>query len=197
MNYLEVLNDIEDKENELNANYYYHAFDYDIREFISMVMHGIKSRILLFKHGVGNNGLFYVSLSRCEECDDSAYKRLYNLPKFIINPNIKVIKTRNYKKYGLYPIDLSNTFLPLRESGYDDEYQKFLLVSPKNIIGIEYNLYDIYIKYGSINYYLEVLKSMVEDLKLQKRDIPIIDKSSKKEINKNKVLTKSYSEKSY
>lgn len=55
----------------------------------------------------------------------------------------------------------------------------------------------IYIKYGSINYYLEVLKSMVEDLKLQKRDIPIIDKSSKKEINKNKVLTKSYSEKSY
>jgi len=27
--------------------------------------------------------------------------------------------------------------------------------------------------------------------------IPIIDKSSKKEINKNKVLTKSYSEKSY
>lgn len=197
MNYLEFLNDIEDKENEFNANYYYHAFDYDSREFISMLMHGIKSRILLLKHGVGNNGLFYVSLSRCEECDVSTYKMLYNLPKFIINPNIKVIKTRNYRKYGLYPIDLANTFLPLRESGYDDEYQKFLLVSPKNIIGIEYNLYNIYKKYGVIDYDLKVLKSMVENLKLLNRDIPIIDKSRKKEINKNKVLTKFYSEKSY
>ena len=197
MNYLEYLNDIEDKENEFNDNYYYHAFDYNRREFISMVKNGIKSRILLLRRGVGNNGLFYVSLSRCEECDYSIYKMFYNLPKFIIKPNINVVKTRNYKTYGLYPIDLTNTFLPLRESGYDDEYQKFLLVSPKNIIGIEYNLYDIYIKRGSINYDLEVLKSMIEDLKLQKRDIPIIDKSSKKEINMNKVLIKSYSEKSY
>ena len=62
-----------------------------------MINKGIKSPILLGKHGCRLNGNFYVSLSKREtsEIKYSIYNQLLYLPMFIINDEIK---TRNNPK---------------------------------------------------------------------------------------------------
>ena len=188
MNYIDMINDIEDKKCELTEDNYYHAFFYEKDEFISMINDGIKSRLLLHKESVGYNGLFYVSLMKEKECEYSIYKKLYHLPMFIINHKINAIKTNNYK-IGRHSVEMfESTPLPFRGSVYDDEYQKFLKVSEKDIIGIVYNIYHNYINNGDIKDDLIVLRSIVEVLNEQESNLLIIDKSSNKFINKNKVL---------
>lgn len=188
MNYIDMINDIEDKKCELNEDNYYHAFFYEKDEFISMINDGIKSRLLLHKESAGYNGLFYVSLMKEKECEYSIYKKLYHLPMFIINSKIKAIKTNNYKIKRHSVEMFESTPLPFRGSVYDDEYQKFLKVSEKDIIGIVYNIYHNYINNGDIKDDLIVLRSIVEVLNEQESNLLIIDKSSNKFINKNKVL---------
>ena len=189
MDNISIISDIEDQINDIDNNCFYHAFYYDNKEFVSMLNEGIKSPLLLSKKAAGYNGYFYVSLTKREKCEMSIYKKLYDLPKFIINPKIRTIKTKNYIRYGSHLINITNTFLPFRESEYDDEYQKFIIVHSKDIIGIEYNLYSNYLKYGDIRKDLVILESIINNLIVQKRNIPIIDNSSKSIISKDKVLS--------
>ena len=188
MDYKDIMNDIEDKKCDLNRDNYYHAFFYNKNEFVSMINEGIKSRLLLHKDSAGYNGYFYVSLMKEKECKYSIYRKLYHLPMFMIDHRIKAIKTKNYKTGGNIIEMFESTFLPFRGSVYDDEYQKFLKVSEKDIIGIVYNLYHNYLNNGDIKNDLMVLRSIVEVLKEQESNLLIIDKSSNKFINKEKVL---------
>ena len=130
MNYEEMIQFIEDKDLSLpEKDYYYHAYVYNQEDFINMVNEGIKSAILLGKHGSGLNGKFYVSLSKREtsNIDHSIYNQLLYLPMFIISDEIKAVKAINCKKNTChYPRWLRYSPLPFRESIYDDEYQKFL-----------------------------------------------------------------------
>ena len=195
MNYEEMIQFIEDKDLSLpEKNYYYHAFVYNQNNFINMINKGIKSSILLGKHGNGLNGKFYVSLSKKEtsEIEYSIYNQLLYLPMFIINDEIKTIKAINCtKNISHYPRWFQYSPLPFRESIYDDEYQKFLQVSSKDIVGIEYNLKFLFNRINKSNIIedLVVLRNMINDLNSQNLDLPIIDYSSSREINKEKVLS--------
>ena len=132
MNYYDVVNYLEDEPVLINHDYYFHAFEYNHINFINMINKGVKAPILLKKYAEGNNGYFYVSLTKNNNCELSIYHKLSFLPMFIINDKINTIKTRNFKRFGYYPISLTKSPLPFRESAYDDEYQKFLKVMNVN-----------------------------------------------------------------
>ena len=183
----DILDFIEDKKMQNYDGVYYHAFPYRKDKFIKMVNRGIMSPILLGKESKGNNGYFYVSLSKKEECEYSVYELLKHLPMFVIDGDMRTIKVKNYRrsKYGYgWAVDLP---LPFRESSYDDEYQKFLCVSPRHFLAIQYNLYLNRMKFGDIDNDLVNLKSIVESLENEEVDLPIIDGSSLRVINKDKV----------
>ena len=94
---MELINYIEDT-HILYDNPYYHSFEYNKDDFINMITEGIKSPILLGKPGGGNNGKFYVSLSKHENCEYSIYDKLNSNPMFVIDRNLKTLKTRNFIK---------------------------------------------------------------------------------------------------
>jgi len=192
MDYNDIIHYIEDKPIILFDNPYYHSFQYKKEEFINMITEGIKSPILLGKSGGGNNGKFYVCLSKNERCENSIYDRLSSNPMFVIDGNIRTIKTRNFLKQGYCPISFMESPLPFRESEYDDEYQKFIKVLPKHILAIQYNIFSNYKQYNNSDYtkhQLLILKQMIKDLESQKIYLPIIDASTSTKINKEKVLS--------
>jgi len=191
MDYIDMITYIEDEPFLLLGNPYYHAFRYEPDEFTNMITEGIKSPILLGKEGTGNNGPFYVSLSKKENAEKSVYDMLKSLPMFVIDGNIKTIKAKNSNKEKTFPISFTRTPLPFRDCEYDDEYQKFLRVSPKDILAIQYNLFANHLE-NNEDYIIEQLLTlikMVEDLEKEQINLPIIDASNSKRINKQKVLS--------
>lgn len=192
MNYIDIINYIEDESIILVNTPYYHAFQYKKEEFINMITEGIKAPILLGKTGGGYNGKFYVCLSKNTGCKNSIYNRLSNDPMFVIDGNMKTLKTRNIKEKGGYPISFTQSLLPFRESEYADEYQKFLKVPSKDILAIQYNISSNFQQYNNNDYIrheLLILRQMIEDLDSQKIHLPIIDASTSTKINKEKVLS--------
>ena len=189
---MELINYIEDAPITLYDNHYYHSFQYNKEEFINMITEGIKSPILLGKPGGGNNGKFYVSLSKKEKCEYSIYDKLSSNPMFIIAGNLKTLKTRNFTKKGYYPISFMQSPLPFRESEYDDEYQKFLKVLPKYFLAIQYNIFSNCKLHNDSNYtkqQLLILRQIIKDLEDQNISLPIIDASTSTKINNEKVLS--------
>nr|MBP3258701.1 hypothetical protein [Bacilli bacterium] len=185
MTALEVLSYIENVPIVLNNNYYYHAFVYDHDDFVNMINKGIKAPIYLNRSGDGYNGLFYVSLSKNLGCKDSIYEELNSLPMFIINEKIFTFKTKN----GLPPsFSLMKSPLPIRYSDYEDEYQKFLKVKPKDILGIQFNLFSN-VDDSNIRYSMAILQSIINDLENENSNMPIIDGVTSRMINKNKVMS--------
>ena len=188
---MELINYIEDT-HILYDNPYYHSFEYNKDDFINMITEGIKSPILLGKPGGGNNGKFYVSLSKHENCEYSIYDKLNSNPMFVIDRNLKTLKTRNFIKKGYYPISFMQSPLPFRESEYDDEYQKFLKVSPKYILAIQYNIFSNCEQHNDNSYikqHLLILTQIIKDLESLEINLPIIDSSTSTKINKEKVLS--------
>lgn len=191
MKCIDIINYIEDEPILLVSKPYYHAFSYDSNEFISMITEGIKAPILLGKDGAGNNGPFYVSLSKNENAENSIYDRLQTLPMFVINENIKTFKARNFNKEKPYPLRFTRTPFPFRECQYDDEYQKFLKVSPKDILAIQYNLFYELVDKGEdyMKEQLLTLIKIVEDLEKKQVNLPIINTSTRTKLNKEKILS--------
>ena len=190
MRYNEIVKYIEDEEYKIDKDYYYHAFNYNKMMFQNMITEGIKSPILLGINNPGYNGYFYVSLMKKMSCNHSIYKLFAKSPKFIISENIKTLKTTKPSNTISYPSLITNSFLPFRRSEWDDEYQKFLRILPKDILGIEYNLcanFDNYSKDYLKKKDLIILISIIKSLELKRLDLPIIDSSSGSKINKEKV----------
>lgn len=190
MNYDDLINYIEDESIKMFQEPYYHAFQYDKEQFVKMLTEGIKAPILLGKRGDGNNGLFYVCLSQNKGLEKSIYDKLNNNPMFVINGNIKTIKSRNFIRTGHYQMDFMQTPLPFRESQYDDEYQRFLRISPRKFLAIQYNIFSNYQQNHNPDYIGEqliILKQMIDILETHKIYLPIIDGSTMTKINKTKV----------
>lgn len=185
MDYNKLVEYIEDKKIVQDDINYYHAFKYNNQNFSSMITKGIKSPILLNKKGNGHNGSFYVSLSKNENVEYSINRNLIYLPAFIIDNGIKVVKCKNFITDDIKKLPMFS-----RVSEYDDEYQKFLKVSKKHIVGIRYNLYKILMEYGTgfIKQNLLILKQIINDLRKAGVDLPIIDLSNSTLINQEKVL---------
>lgn len=186
MDYNSVIDYIEDEKFLLTDEVYYHAFSYEQKKFINMINEGIKCPILLGMESIGSNGYFYISLSKKEKCEISAYNKLAHLPMFIISNRIKTIKPKNFRNCIFYPELIKLSPLPFRQCRYDDEYQKFLIVFPNDILAIQYN-FDYQNK--NIEDDLLTLKSIVEDLYSQKICLSIIDTIHCKKVNQEKVLS--------
>lgn len=193
-----ILNNIYQESLEIEKEWYYHAFDlpllddetFDMNNFNNMIKEGIKSKILRKKLITGYNGYYYVSLTKDEECMNSAFKALSKLPMFIINPNIKVIKAKNFNLQKSYPSWVNSGPLPFRYSPYDNEYQKFYKVKPEQIIGIRYNISEVLESNNGYKYKklkLQLLKQIIESL-INVSDLPIIDTNEGKTIDKFKYV---------
>lgn len=186
-----IINDIEDKKCYINGNWYYHIFEYNKTESYNIFKQGIKSNFLLKKKSNGGyNGIYYISLSKRTNEDKQIYKLIENMPMFIIDENIKTIHAKSSNKFGSF----INSPLPLRTSQYNDEYQVFLKINPNRIKGINFKLYKNPNTINQLKNDLIILKKIVLYLKENNINMPIYDNSTKREINKEKVLqyTKEY-----
>lgn len=189
MAFKDLIDYLEDTENILvSPKNYYHAFNYNHDSFTAILNEGLKAKILLHKEGTGYNGLFYISLSRKEDCLNSAYGMLKTRPAFIIDGQIKTFKTKNIVHDSNYPLILCNTFLPFRTSTYDDEYQRFLKIAPEKIKAIRYELNSVIDNRKKFQSKLLILQNIMQDLEILKKNIPVIDIESQKEFNRDKVL---------
>lgn len=161
---------------------YFHSFDFCKESYQNIITDGLKSKILLKhidKEGT-NNGSFYVSLLKI----DTHYNNLSILednPLLIIDKSVRVIKTSNNRFYNLF----SNTPFSLRYSPYNNEYQKFLKISCKHILGIAFNI--------NRENEIENLKQMKELLLWEKeinKDILFMDRNSNRVIDKHLMVLK-------
>lgn len=175
--------------------YFYHAFSNLSEEAIkSYLIDGIKSPLLLKEYKGGNNGYFYVSLSKIPKnaFNSSFYLFLHKYPMFIINPNIKTVKAHINNNFDMF----IKSPLPFRKTQYIDEYQKFLKINKTDIIGIEISIKK-WLEIGIYNWDKNVMKmnllkikSILEILETLKSEIPILDYSEDitKEIDRSKSL---------
>lgn len=161
---------------------YFYSFDFCKESYQNIIADGLKSKILLKhidKEGT-NNGSFYVSLLKI----DTHYNDLSILednPLLIIDKSVRVIKTSNNRFYNLF----SNTPFPLRYSPYNNEYQKFLKISSKHILGIAFNI--------NRENEIENLKQMKELLLWEKeinKDTLFMDRNSNRVIDKHSMVLK-------
>ena len=141
---------------------YFHSFDFCKESYQNIITDGLKSKIFLKhidKEGT-NNGSFYVSLLKI----DTHYNDLSILednPLLIIDKSVRVIKTSN------------------------NEYQKFLKISSKHILGIAFNI--------NRENEIENLKQMKELLLWEKeinKDTLFMDRNSNRVIDKHSMVLK-------
>lgn len=127
-----------------DSNWFYHGFSLSLYneagEFKSMMEDGLLCQALRHTKDAGCNGYFYVSVSKIVDCAnyDSSYLTITSrMPAFIIE-GLKPIKTHYY-----CPIAFKYTFLPIRYSPYDDEYQKFMRVDSCKLIGLQMSIKEL------------------------------------------------------
>ena len=179
-----ILDYIEDKNITINNDWFYHAMPFSHDNFLNALNNGILSPYLLQGY---NSSYRYVFVSRGNKSKYSAFTNHSIYPNFIINESIDAIKADDgYIKKLMY-----GGFHGLRfTSIYDDEYQVYKKINPEDIIGILFNLEKLITSYKEkSNYYLAILYDIVVLLNELKSTIPIIDYYTKKEINKQKVLS--------
>jgi len=184
----EILNFIEDKDILENDEWYFHATRSDIYTIQKILEEGIKSAYLRNKKGNHFNGKYYISLYKNTEDAESLKIWLRNRPKFIIQDISPFHADRNKFKFRKMFI---NTRIPLRTSEWDGEFHHYLEIDPSKIVALEYSLSHILFNSheSNIKDKLEFLKNMILCLEKTKRDLPIYDLSSNREINKEKILS--------
>lgn len=158
---------------------YFHSFPLEKEKYQDILNSGLKSKILQGKidHNNSNNGSFYISLFKSTD-EKNIISILEDNPLFIIGNSLKVRKTSSTPIYEI----LTSTFLPLRYSPYNNEYQKFLYLSSKYIIGIRFLLKEENLE--------KRLLRMQEFMRWEDeihKNIPYVDKDSCRIINKDKV----------
>ena len=125
-----------------NLNWYYHSFYYTDEAFKDFIKNGIKCRKLLSLDSSGNNGNYYISLLKDLGVDDEDYgfNGFMNVSTSFIIDGINPVKcsTVMWPLYHLF----SRTKLPLRGSGWKDEYQEYLRIEPLKFVGLQCPLYN-------------------------------------------------------
>jgi len=189
----EIIDFVEDKEINIKKDWYLHATKKDVKLIENILTEGVKSAYLRGLKGNHFNGKYYISLYKENSTSYELFKYLQERPKFVVH-NISPFYS-NRKKYKLRRIFI-NTIIPLRTSEWDGEYQKFLRIDASNIIAMEYSLASLLnnpsLSNNELKLYLAFLKEIVLCLQKLQLDLPIYDFWSKREINKEKVLTLKY-----
>lgn len=199
MNIEEIIGFIEDKDFEINDNWYFHATSNNAEVVMKILEEGIKSSYLRNVKQNPNldhfNGKYYISLYKYKTLDDGLNKWLDKYPRFVID-DIKPLYA-DRRKLNLRRMFI-NTRLPLRTSEWDGEYQQYLFIEPSKFVALGYDLSymfkdiegldkDIIIKLQKDN--LQLLKNIIVYMNQIEKQLPIYDFSTKKEINKEKVLS--------
>ena len=184
----DILNFIEYKSIEANENWYFHATSYNTESIKRILNEGIKSPYLRNEKRNNFNGKYYVSLYKNNDDATEIKKWLINYPKFIIEKITPLSADR--KKYKFRRIFI-NTRIPLRTSDWEGEFQQYLKVDSKNIIALEYSLYEMSNNSDNQTLLKELtfLKELILVLNELNKPLPIYDLSSNREINKQKVLS--------
>lgn len=154
-----------------SLDWYYHSFPEQETIFTSILTEGIKCRHLINKEGSGNNGKYYISLTKDIGVDYGA-SAFYSFMKCCTSMIVDNIKTRKCINTYLFHF-LANTAIPIRCSGWEDEFQAYKIIEPDKFVGIQCPLY-----YWSANdhkYYLEQLKKLIIVMKTLEISLPLYD----------------------
>ena len=183
---LKLIEYIEDEDMVINPKWYYHASRYDKEKYKNILTKGILSAYLRKDDNHGKtNGRYYVCVARNMELDTG---NLLAAPGFVIDEKLKTLNASKFKIFELF----EDTILPFRYcDGDEDERQVFLKINKSKIIALQYA-----IKKWAIHDYMD--DRPVRDIQRVKElfnimdslniDLPIYDFSSRKEINKEKVM---------
>lgn len=161
--------------------YLFHSFPIEENAFKNIILDGIKCKYLLGYRDNENsyNGSYYVSTFKMTD------KKVYPLcvleksPLLIVSDEIGRLKT----KMGSSSI-FSDTIIPLRVSPYENEYQTFLKINSKNIIGIAYYLCDTD---PALLEKIKILKLIIKWLGELEKQMLIVNSYNNMVINQEKV----------
>ena len=201
MDIKEMLNFIEDKNFDINENWYFHATAENIEIIKQIFIEGIKSAYLLEEKNKNirkqnpSNGKYYISLYKYTEFSDRINSWLDTYPKFVIEGITPLYANR--KEYNIRRIFI-NTRIPLRTSEWDGEYQQYLMIEPSKIVALGYDLSymlqeisqpDKIIREKFQKEKLKLLRDIILYMGEIDNKLPIYDFYTKREINKDKVLS--------
>ncbi|HAB66890.1 MAG TPA: hypothetical protein DCE23_05940 [Firmicutes bacterium] len=166
-----------------DMNWYYHAYQgvdstYRLKR---MLLEGIKCRLLLYdkrdlygpySYTFAKNGFHYISLSKDIDAlpEKSSFLHYLNEINFIID-HIFAFKCSTKKEYERFRF----TALPLRSSGYHDEYQVYRHISPKHFVGLQCSLLNWY--YNGYTFRFADFKKLLTIMNEEGIDLPIYDYS--------------------
>lgn len=159
--------------------WYYHAIPEQTGAIKSILSEGIKCRNLLGQKGAGFNGNHFISLSKDMGIDEnfSAFHSFRRCAMNIIIDNIKVHMCIDYLPFLHL---LANTRLPIRSSGFPDEFQAYEIIKPDKFVGIQCPLYywtKGYEENGDYKYFLDAFKNLLIIMKLIESRLPLYDYS--------------------
>lgn len=195
MNVEEIIHFIEDKDFEINNSWYFHATSNDAEVVKKILEEGIKSAYLRNTKPNHFNGKYYISLYKYNTLDNGLNQWLDKYPKFVID-NIEPLYA-NRKKLNLRRMFI-NTKVPLRTSEWDGEYQQYLSIDTSKFVALGYDLSYIFkdmycsdknIKEEWQKETLQLLRNIIFYMNQTDNQLPIYDFSTKREINKEKVLS--------
>jgi len=184
----EILSFIEDKDVKTSDDWYFHATKTDIGIIEKILDEGIKSSYLRNEKGNHFNGQYYISLYKNIEESEGIKLWLNKSPKFIIQDISPFYADRSKFKFRKLFINIR---IPLRTSEWDGEFQQYLEIDPSKIIAMEYSLSHMLSISDELisKQRLLFLKEIALFLQKTNRNLHIYDLSSKREINKNKILS--------
>lgn len=194
MNIAEIIEYIEDKDFEINDNWYFHATSNDIAVIKKIFEEGIKSAHLRNVKPNHFNGKYYISLYKYN-INDGLNQWLDKYPKFVIN-DIQPLYADS-KKLFLRRMFI-NTKIPLRTSEWVGEYQQYLMIDTSKFVALGYDLSYIFsdmyysdkiIKESWQKEILQLLRNIIFYMNQTNNQLPIYDFSTRREINKEKVLS--------
>lgn len=182
MNGEEIIKSIE-SDAVRDMNWYYHAYQgidasYRLKR---MLLEGIKCRLLLYdkrdlygtySYTFAKNGHHFISLSKDIDAipEKSSFLHYLNEINIIID-RIFAFKCSTEKDYKRFRF----TAVPLRSSGYHDEYQAYRHISPKHFVGLQCSLLNWY--YNGYTFKFADLKNLLTIMAEEGIDLPIYDYS--------------------
>jgi hypothetical protein len=161
-------------------NTFIHFTEFNLDTIESIFKNGIMSSYNLQKNGIykdagiGNNGKYYISLTKNTNYQNSAFNLFKHNPN---NIGIEVISNYAIKTKKINCFLFTNTKLPIRYSIYDDEWQTKEIITPDKFISFYYPLefiYDLYKKDTNyLNYISEEINKIKELMKIYNINIPL------------------------
>ena len=136
-----IINFIEDKDIEINNDWYFHATAENIDVVKNILDEGIKCAHLRNKKPNHFNGKYYVSLYKHNTADNGLNLWLDKYPKFVIkdiNPIYADRKKLTFRRMFI------NTRIPLRTSEWDGEYQEYLMIDNSKFVALGYDISYIF-----------------------------------------------------